>query len=97
MIQENKDVFSGKIGRFKTRQVKIIIDDVIKQVVQKQKRIPYNTKSFPMMSQEHGSVPLQWHSNQIATMFVSVLTCEWEDSVTEDSVAKFRGAKTSLN
>ena len=42
MIRENKEVFSGKIGRSKTRQVKIMIDDTIKPVVQKPRRIPYN-------------------------------------------------------
>ena len=42
IIQENKEVFSGKIGKSKTRQVTIMIDKKIKPVVQKPRRIPYN-------------------------------------------------------
>ena len=42
MIQEHKEVFSGKIGKSNTRQVTIMIDESIKPVVQKPRRIPYN-------------------------------------------------------
>ena len=42
MIEKHAEVFSGKIGRSKARQVSIMIDESIKPVVQKPRRIPYN-------------------------------------------------------
>ncbi|XP_028415679.1 uncharacterized protein K02A2.6-like [Dendronephthya gigantea] len=42
MIADNPEVFTGKIGKAKTKEVSLMIDDSITPVVQKQRRIPFN-------------------------------------------------------
>ena len=42
MIAENSGVFTGKIGKAKTNEVTLMIDDSVKPVVQKQRRVPVN-------------------------------------------------------
>jgi transposase InsO family protein len=42
MIMDNPEVFTGKIGKAKTNEVSLMIDDSVTPVVQKQRRIPVN-------------------------------------------------------
>ena len=42
MIVDNPEVFTGKIGKAKTDEVSLMIDDNVTPVVQKPTRIPFN-------------------------------------------------------
>ena len=42
MIQEHKEVSSGKLSKSKALQVTMMVDEIVKPVVQKARRIPHN-------------------------------------------------------
>ena len=42
LIAANLELFSGKIGRAKTGEVSLMIDDTVKPVVQKQRRVTFH-------------------------------------------------------
>ena len=42
MIQEHKEVSSGKLSKSKALQVTMMVDEIMKPVVQKARRIPHN-------------------------------------------------------
>jgi hypothetical protein len=88
MIRDNPEVFTGKIGKAKTNELSLMIDDSVIPVVQKQRRIPVNlsdraeSEIQDLLDQDIERVPdnqsRSWVSPPvIPTTFVFASICAW--------------------